>query len=136
MLVYGEDAILCEWASWLLYQRPDAWDNKCKAIGVIRNKKLIAVVVYSNYFGHQIEMTIVSLDKKWGTRHNLRAFFLFPFAQLKLERVQAVAAASNEGTISMLKRLGFTQEGYHPKAYEGGVDAISFGMLKENCRWL
>lgn len=135
-LVYGRDTELCDWTSLQLFGQPGKWDDKAKAIGVESNGKLIACVVYSDYHVHSIEMTIASLDKRWCTRHTLQAFFAYPFAQLKLGRVQAITAASNEGAISMLKRLGFTQEGFHRKACAGGVDAISFGMLAEECGWL
>lgn len=135
MIVYG-DEVLCQWASLLLLGRPDIFDHKARAIGVEKDGKLIAAVIYTNYRDHMIEMHIASVDKRWATRHNLKVFFSYPFSQLKLDRVQAITAASNEGAISMLGRLGFSREGYHPKAYDGGVDAISFGLLKPDCRWI
>ena len=134
MIVYGDG--LCKWASLQLFGHPEGFDEKAVAIGVERNGKVIASVVYTDYHDHMIEMHIASVDKRWATRHNLKVFFSYPFHQLKLDRVQAILAASNEGAISMAKRLGFTQEGYHPKAFIGGVDAVSFGMLKQDCKWL
>lgn len=135
MIVYN-DEVLCQWASLLLLGRSDIFDHKARAIGVEKDGKLIAAVIYTNYRDHMIEMHIASVDKRWATRHNLKVFFSYPFSQLKLDRVQAITAASNEGAISMLGRLGFSREGYHPKAYDGGVDAISFGLLKPDCKWI
>jgi len=135
VIVYGNER-LREWASFQLFGHADGFDEKAKAIGVEKNGSIIASVVYTDYHPHMIEMHIASIDKTWATRHTLRTFFSYPFIQLKLERVQAILAASNEGAISMAKRLGFTFEGNHPKAFRGGVDAVSYGMLKSDCRWL
>lgn len=135
MIVYG-DELLCQWASLQLFGHSDGFDHKARAIGVTKDDKIICVVVYTDYHDHMIEMHIASIDSRWATRYNLKVFFSYPFSELRLDRVQAILAASNERAISMAERLGFTQEGYHPKAFIGGVDAVSFGMLKPDCKWL
>lgn len=136
MLIYGHDKELCEWASLGLFGVPDAFDDKCKAIGVF-DGKLIAAVVYSNYQPNiSIEMSIYSVDKKWATRHNLRQLFTVPFTQYNLRRIQALCSASNEGVIMFLKKLGFTHEGTHAQAHYDGGTALSFGMLRGDCRWI
>jgi RimJ/RimL family protein N-acetyltransferase len=135
MLVYGQDERIAEWVGNQLMKDAEAF-KPCKAIGIERDGKLIAGVVYNNYVGHLIEMTIASLDKRWATRHNLKALLGYPFAQLRLKRVQALCSAKDEGVQMFLKRLGFTHEGTHPCAYHDGGTALSFGMLKNNCKWL
>lgn len=135
-LVFDKGKEIVKWASLNLFGVSDAWDEKAVAIGVEKNRKLIAAVVYTDYHAHMIEMHIVSVDSSWATRHTLKVFFSYPFSQLKLNRVQAILAASNERAISMAERLGFTKEGHHPCAFMGGVDAVSYGMLKQNCKWL
>lgn len=133
MIVYGDLRI---WASQQLFGCDDGFDEKARTIGVEKDGKLIAVVVYTDYHPHMIEMHIASIDSSWASRYTLKTFFSYPFSQLKLNRVQAILAASNERAISMIERLGFTYEGYHPKAYRGGVDAVSYGLLKSNCKWV
>lgn len=137
MLVYGHDRELCTWASLGLFGEPDAFDDKTVAIGIIKNDKLIAAVIYNNYIPKiSIEMSIFSVDRSWATRYNLRQLFRYPFTQLGLRRVSALCSASNEGVIMFLKKLGFQQEGRHPQARHDGGDALSFGMLKHQCKWL
>jgi len=34
------------------------------------------------------------------------------------------------------KRLGFQLEGIHRQAWPMGGDALSFGMLKPECKWI
>jgi RimJ/RimL family protein N-acetyltransferase len=135
MLVYGQDARVAEWVGKQLMKDAEAF-KPCVAVGIERNGELIAGVVYNNYVGHLIEMTIASLDKRWCSRHNLKALFAYPFTQLGLRRVQALCSDKDEGVQMFLKRLGFTHEGTHPCGYHDGGTALSFGMLKHQCRWL
>lgn len=135
-LVYGQDDIVAEFVGNLLMKDQEAF-KPCKAIGVEHNGELIAGIVYNKYEPNLlIEMSIASIDKRWATRHNLRALFIYPFIQLNLKRVQALCSAKDEGVKMFLKRLGFTHEGTHPCAYHDGGVAMSFGMLKHECRWL
>jgi hypothetical protein len=138
-LVYGNDIELCEWAGLVVCQDKSAFSQPAKAIGIIDNGKLICAVVYNNYRPSKIgsiEMSIASIDKRWATRHNLRALFSYPFAQLNLGRVEAHCQAQDEGVINFLTRLGFVREGLHRQAYHDGSDALSFSMLRHECRWL
>jgi len=136
-LVYDNHSEICEWASKGIFGNPSMFDRDCSAIGVMEDGRLIAGVIYNNYYPNiSIEMSIYSVDKRWATRQNLRAFFHYPFIQLNLKRVTTLCSA-NEGDIIMFnQRLGFSKEGFHPEAHASGDDAISFGMLKKDCRWL
>lgn len=136
MLVYDRQQELIEWASQGIFGTLDAWDEKAVAIGVEHEGKIIAAVVYTDYHPHCIDMHIYTVDKRWCNRHTLKAFFAYPFIQLGLERVQSVIRTDNEGAITLLKKLGYTREGTHPKAYFGGVDAYSYGLLKHQCKWI
>ena len=136
-LVYGADKEICAWASEIIFGHSEAFDEKSIAIGVIKDGALIAAVVYNNYHKNiSIEMSIASVDKRWATRHNLKAFFTYPFTQLNLGRVQTLCSSSDKGVIMFNKRLGFVPEGYHRKAWPLGGDAVSWAMLKDECRWL
>ena len=136
MLVYGQDDLVAGWVGQKLMKEAEAF-KPCKATGIERDGKLIAGVVYNKYEpGLLIEMSIASIDKSWATRHTLKALFQYPFTQLNLGRVQALCSAKDEGVQMFLKRLGFTHEGTHPCAYHDGNTALSFGMLKNQCRWL
>lgn len=134
-LIYGQDDRVAEWVGEQLMRDKSAF-LPCKAIGIEKDGKLIAGVVYNNYVGHLIEMTIASLDKRWATSHNLKALFRYPFIQLNLKRVQALCSANEKGVQMFLKRLGFIHEGTHPCAYHDGGTAYSFGMLKHQCRYI
>jgi RimJ/RimL family protein N-acetyltransferase len=140
MLLYGADKDVSEWVADRFKQPKDYFDP-CRAIGIIEDGKIIAGVIYNNQkkslgIPYMLEMTVASVDKRWATRHNLKALFRYPFIQLGLERVNTQCDSTDEGLIMFNKRLGFKEEGRHRRAFPTGSDAISFGMLKEECKWL
>lgn len=137
MLVYNADMDLCRWASNIIFGDSDGFDDKARAIGVAKDNKLIAAVVYTQYQPeHLIEMSIASVDKRWATRYNLRAFFSYPFIDLNVKRVQTLCSSRRRDIIMFNERLGFKKEGLHRVSWHDFSDAISFGMLKKECRWL
>jgi len=136
MLVYGEDELVARWVGNQLLKDTESF-LPCKAIGIEKDGELIAGVIYNKYEPNLlIEMSIASLDKRWATRHNLNALYSYPFIQLGLKRVQALCSQKDEGVQMFLKRLGYTHEGTHPCAFDDGGTALSFGMLKHQCRWI
>lgn len=112
------------------------------AIGFRDNGKIVGGVVYDNfhkdYFGAplSIEGTIVSFDKRWATRNNLRALFAYPFITLKVRRFEARTAKHNQIGNSTLRKLGFSFEGCLRDAWPYGGDAMLYSMLSTECRWL
>jgi hypothetical protein len=140
-LIYGADQDISDWVSIGLFGRPGKFD-KFVAVGVKFQDKLIAGIVYNNMMTdndnipYSIDMSIYSIDKRWCSKHNLKALFSIPFTQYQLRRVSTLCSA-NEGEIIMFnERLGFIQEGKHPAYWPDGGTAISFGMLKSQCRWI
>jgi len=106
-------------------------------MSVIKDGQIIAAVVYTNWHPKlSIEMSVASIDKSWATRHNLKAFFKYPFIDLGVKRVMTLCSAKKRDIIMFNKRLGFKPEGYHREAWELGGDAVSFGMLKNECKWV
>lgn len=140
-LIYGNDAELCDWASIIIFGKSGQFQN-ARAIGVMDKGQVIAAVIYNNQITdiddnpHMIEMSVASIDKRWATRHNLKAFFKYPFIQLGLKRVQTHCSSKDEGIIMFNHRLGFKLEGLHREMWPAGGDAFSFGMLKSECRWI
>lgn len=137
MIVFDKHEDVCRWASLLLFNEEDAFDEKSRAMAVIKNDKIIAAVIYTDYQPKlSIEMSVASVDKTWATRHNLKAFFKYPFIDLGVKRVTTLCSANRRDLIMFNKRLGFKPEGYHREADYHGGDSVSFGMLKDECKWL
>lgn len=141
MLVYGQDKLLCEWAGLTLLGDANGF-NPANAIGVSNGHKIIAAFIYNNYrddanrLPHSIDLSVISIDKRWMNRQTIKAMFAYPFTHLNVSRLQALTSANAEGTNSIMKRLGFRQEGLHRMGYPNLDDAFSWGMLKTECRWI
>lgn len=105
-------------------------------IGLEEDGVIKCGVVYDNYSGEDIHMSIAAETPKWCNRGNLRMFFDYPFNQLGCARVTAMVAKGNKRARRMNEGLGFVHEGTHRKAYHGGQTAISYGMVKEECKWI
>lgn len=142
MILYNAHADLCEWVERGIYGFSRGYDGVSKAIGLVIDNELVAAVTYKGFQAREdgsfynLEMGIYSVDKRWGNRQYISAVFAYPFIQLGLERVQTVCSATDEGVIMFNKRLGFKQEGLHRKAWHTGCDAISWSMLKGECKWV
>lgn len=106
------------------------------AIGVVRDEQLVAGVIYSNFHGHDIQMTIASIDPNWCNRAVLRCLFNYPFVQLECQRVTALIAKRNKRARALVERLGFRMEGVHRRAMDGRQDSVSYGLLNEECKWI
>lgn len=142
MIITNAHAELCEWVEKGIYGFSRGYDGETKAIGQIIDGRLVSAVTFSKFEAREngsffnAEMGIFSIDKRWCNRHYLRTVFRYPFIQLGLERVQTVCSAQEEGIIVFNQRLGFVQEGRHRKAWFTGCDALSWGMLRGECKWL
>ena len=59
----------------------------------------------------------------------------FAFDKLHINRLEAHAMTENSGSLKLLKRLGFSQEGIHPELvvkWGEYKDVITFGYLRKN----
>lgn len=142
MILYDAHKELADWVSMGMFGIKEYYEDKTKAIGHVKDGKLIAAVVYNNFTVRPdgsfltVEMSVHSIDKRWATRQYLRAVFEYPFIQLGLERVQTACSAQDEGSIMFNQKLGFVPEGVMRKAWPLGGDTILFSMLKEECKYL
>lgn len=133
-LAYGYDQYIRQWVSNELGYAVGG-DNY-RAIGILHNDRVIGGCVYHDYKGYMVEGSLATTDKRWCSRKVLKALFDFAFNELGCERFHAVCSKKNKQMRDIFVRLGFKQEGSHPKAHIDGSDAISYGMLKDQCKWI
>ena len=130
--LFGYDREVTEWVR----QRLDnSHFGPATAIGLVKDGKIIAGVVYHNYRLNGLEMSIATEDRHWATKQTLRTFFAYPFNQLNCERVTALVSEDNIKSRDMVNRLGFIKEGVLRKAFNGRNIHI-YGMLKDECKWI
>jgi RimJ/RimL family protein N-acetyltransferase len=132
-LAYGCDEMVRQWVARELNQ---PITGECRAIGGVLDGRMIGGLVFHNYKGFMVEVTMATNDKRWCNRRVLRAGFQYAFEHLGVDRINMVCSKKNKLIRKLAKGLGFKQEGCHRKAFDGKVDAISYGLLKDECRWL
>ena len=139
--IIGDDAPRA--LAWANSRFPDTpyepyWGEWHNAVIHELNGEIIAVVIYNNlYPSNSLDMHVTAKPQsKWLTREFLRTVFAYPFEQLGLRRVNAKVGKNNKAAIRFLKHLGFTHEGTHPEGWDLGVPLLSFGLLKNQCRFL
>ena len=109
----------------------------CTALGIVKwingERCVVGGVVYHNFVGHDCQ---VSIAVARVTFMPWRALFDYPFNQLGCVRLTALIGRKNKKSRALCERLGFKVEGVHLKGLDGREDAISYGMLRSQCRWL
>jgi RimJ/RimL family protein N-acetyltransferase len=133
-VLFGADQIVSEFVKARIPNIKDFGAHT--ALGVIRQGKLIGGVVYNNYQGFDISANIAFDSSNWAYPATLRTLFGYPFNQLQVARMTAVIAESNKRSRRICEGLGFKLEGVHPRGADGNEAALSFGLMREACRFL
>jgi len=108
-----------------------------KAIGVAREGKIIACVVYDEFKKGQCQMSVASDGgKRWLSREYLVRVFAYPFLQCGLHRVYSLISIENWQSLKLCRGLGFIQEGLLRQAGEKHEDMMLLAMLRHECRFL
>lgn len=103
------------------------------SIGVERKGEIVGGVVFNHFNRVDIEMTIAS---KVGLSPDFcRVLADYIFGQSKCARVTISVRAKDAKTIKLAEKFGFKREGLKRKGF-GYDDAVIFGLLPEECRWL
>lgn len=132
MIIFDQSPYIVKWAAKIL--QVDGF-GPCKTIA-IADKDLEAVWVYSKYDGNQCEVAVASVSPKWCTRRNLKVLFSFPFRQMECHRITGIIRKDNQRAISLVERLGAIKEGELREYCLDKTNAVIFGMLKSECRWI
>jgi len=138
--------VICGWdaalAHWVGHQLDIDLGPGCVAVGFAEDGELLGAIVYNRFDWPNIEATIWASSPRWCNRRTLFACFYHPFLVLKCRRLGAVTAVTNTHAQDFLERLGFVREGLAREAMReaaapgGYCDAVCYGMLASECRWL
>ncbi len=72
----------------------------------------------------------------WLSRKLIRAYFSLPFIHYGCTRLTTIVSKKNKKSREMQRRLGFVEEGNAREGMSNGDDAIIYGLLKRECRWI
>jgi hypothetical protein len=74
----------------------------------------------------------------WARKQVMRIIFEHIFYKMKCVRCTCIVANAKESkrTRRFLLGIGFVLEGNLRRAYDGTTDALVFGLLRDDCRFL
>jgi len=139
--VFGQDSFVGQWVADQLpgFGGPEGF-GPFYALGFALDGRLIAGAVYHEFrphpFGADVRISFAASSPRWGSSRNIRAVFAIPFLQYGCGRVTTVAGRRNAAARRLNEGVGFTFEGLIRRGWDGREDAIVYGMLREECRWL
>lgn len=135
-VVYGADEVVKQFVDDRLpYRRGDGF-GPSTALGVIRNGRLVGGVVFHCFRGHDLEISIASDTPMWASKKTFARLYAYPFRQLGVARITCITGRKNKPVRRLAGASGFRLEGVHRKALDGVEDAMSYGLLRDDCRWL
>lgn len=105
------------------------------------NRDFVGGVAYSNfraYDGQPLDVEIsCAAEHPAAFRPTVcRAVFEYAFEQVGVVRVTAITAKGNKKARDFLQSLGFQLEGNARLGYDGRRDALIYGLLRSECRFL
>lgn len=110
------------------------WAN-FQAFGFERHGDLVGAVVFTEYTGNDIHVSVVTTDPCWWHRRYIKLLYEYVFDQCGCIRISALVNESNRKSIKLLRGLGSKEEG-RLRSYFNPKDGIVFGQLRSECKWL
>ena len=107
--------------------------GKCKAIGVLKDNRPIAGIVYHNYNPEAgiIELVAGALPKTvWMTRETIWRVYEYPFLQLKCQMVMQLTPAENERLLRQAAAVGYMFIKF-PRAFGRDRDGVICLLTRE-----
>lgn len=96
----------------------------------------IAGMIFNNYTGFDVNIHIAADSPEWAKPGVLKKIADLIFNQWGCVRITTIAGRTNKKAIKLNSGLGFVLEGIQRRGLDGKEDALIFGMLKEECKWL
>jgi len=144
-LVYGADEAVAIWVSSQIpgiadfHTRRDAEGNRLfHSIGVSDGDKLVAGVVYHNYYpeARAIEISMAAITPIWAKKEIIAGLLHYPFVTLDCQRITTLTPANNKRALRFNEHIGFKREGLVRRGY-GHDDMVVNGLLIEEAQhWL
>lgn len=106
-----------------------------QGIGLEKDGKLIAGVLYDSFNGQSVQMHVAAIGKNWLNREYLWMCFDFPFNQLKVKKVIGLVDSMNADALRFDRHLGFVYEHVIKDAGKQG-DLHILSMTRDQCRFL
>lgn len=100
--------------------------------------RLCAGIVVSNFRGTDCEVSIAAETARWAKKHIIRYVFEYIFDKLGCVRCTSIVqnVKHTRRARKLAEGIGFVLEGNLRLAYDGKTDALVYGLLRADCRFL
>lgn len=98
--------------------------------------EFVGGVIYSNYTGESIGISVGAVTPKWMNRDVLFIAFDYPFRLLGCNRIFSQISEDNDHTLEFNAKLGFKRVARIEGVYPGGRACIVTCLEKTDCRFL
>lgn len=132
----GEKEDMIEWA-WKRLPIDFGGPELAYPIAVFRDSLLVCVVVYHNWRGVSVEMSIAADSPRWASKETIQFLLGWAFNTYNVRRITAIVKRGNARSRKLVDGLGFRTEGTLLDAFEDD-DAVICGMTRrwyERSRW-
>jgi len=128
---YAEVEPIVLWACHKLNERPELFREPYSYAIVDAEKGIVAAILLHDYTGKNISISLAMEPGTILSRSIVHDVLSVPFKEpLDVARMTAFVDETNMRSVSLIKGLGFTEEGRIRKHF-GDRDGIVFGLLRE-----
>lgn len=120
---------------WLAAKTDGEWREGATCVGLERDGRIVAAVMYDQFNGASVCMHVAAEGKHWLNRDFLWFAFYYPFVQMGVSVVIGLVAKENHAACKFDEHLGFQLKAEIPEAHPSGALRI-YTMRKPDCRWL
>lgn len=109
------------------------FEGGATAIGLERDGKLVAGVIYENWNGKSL-LAHIAVEGRL-TRDFIAAIFDYPFNVCGVDKIICPVSSGNSKSIKLVLNMGFVAECKIADAYPDG-DAVFYTLKRANCRFI
>jgi hypothetical protein len=135
VVLTGADDEVARWIATRINGAQCFVPGAARSVGFTHGSRLIAGASFFRFNGASVEVAFASESTRWLNKVNLWHLFSYPFDQLKVRRVTAIADASNFRSRKLISALGFSYEATLARCAPDG-DQVVHRLFREDCRWL
>ena len=119
---------------WIAEKSDGGYRDGSICIGVEKNKKLVAGIMYEWFNGTSVYVHVAA-EKNWFDREFLLYCFHYPFIEMDCNVMIGLVPEANLKARKLDEHLGFTLKHIIPEAHPQGGLCI-YTMYKHECKWL